>query len=1218
MTSSTDLLGEFASYFNFASLTKVQERVLPSILTTEDNIVVAAPTGSGKTLLLEVAILHLFRETLHRKDVVPVSSPSPVTSSDKYKYKKAVYICPIKALANEKYEHWTSLFPSLVVVIETGDHENTRSDSLDAVCGADIIITTPERWDSITRRWREKHVFDIVNSVVLVLLDEIHTVHEERGAALEAIVSRMKAIKAITDVKYQATRFVAISGTLPNVHDFATWLGVQNEMVFSFSPEDRPVPLTIRILSYPNDSNNAFAFDRFLSFKIFHLVKEHAEGKPSIIFCSTRNQAVSTAQQLVQNIRETAERQGCLHHLEPSETVQGLAEKINDRYLRSCALVGIAFHHAALSLNDRRIVEDMFRRHYIVVVCTTTTLSLGVNLPAHLVIVKGTTFYNRGTLVDIPVSEVAQMCGRAGRPGLDSHGVALILTTTSKQKLYMGLSSGDAALTVVESQLHCHIIEHVNAEIALRTINNFPTALDWVKTTFFWLRLNANPEHYGLTFANQEDRQAFNSEMYAELLIEKVLDALEEAKCISRAGENNTMIESTAIGRSMSRLYISFGTVVRCNEVYKEKEGMNSNSRFSTKNFSIPDVLQLLSQCDEFSDVRLRQGDRGTLNSLNKEIRFPLSNGFKGGREIRENWHKINVLIQAHMAGHHFTDMSLRNDIFRLLPSVHRTVRFIQDYAAVSQSFSFILAAEQLQRSLEKKVWPGGPILKQLVGITEEMGAQLNRGGICSFADIIGIDPHKIEAICSKNPPFGQLVHDQIARIPTVDITVNDPVTTNGEYKLEIDFLFPSVAHNSEYVHQRKGSMSGNTPLMYVLLVGDESDRLLLSRKITLTGSKLVEHYDYYFLKPNSNTSLTVKVHLLAQFLVGCDVEKVVSKSCQNERPLMDKGTLSSCASSLSGCVKTRKGRDTKRRRLSPCPKNRVVVRDKSTSPPAEGDAANPSSTTSTSDADESAAGFLSSTTRRQVSPRMDALLQKRVTGPFTSFNCLEETAEENDNAAAPLATKEGMLPWSRERRIFREPDTGIHTSVEPPSYFYSCPELLPNRYSVKSRFSSIGNYPNARGIPRSAKWCTSSSFNHNASDMRTRSSAPPVEKTLNHLVVHSERRNEYQSRDHNSYDVDTYNYKTYPHDSYYTQSAIVEYPPSFPMPHINDPYQNFNLWNNDFNYVSHDGSTVYTQENTPISNSFCEPSKYYSEYDDGWYNFSVSSSRHLPHSCWW
>lgn len=108
---------------------------------------------------------------------------------------KIVYIAPIKALCQEKYNDWKFKFSlyGLTVIEATGDSDYVN---LVQLTNANIIVTTPERWDSITRRWQEfPH---ILIELKLVLIDEVHLLNEEtRGATLEAIVARMKLISQL-------------------------------------------------------------------------------------------------------------------------------------------------------------------------------------------------------------------------------------------------------------------------------------------------------------------------------------------------------------------------------------------------------------------------------------------------------------------------------------------------------------------------------------------------------------------------------------------------------------------------------------------------------------------------------------------------------------------------------------------------------------------------------------------------------------------------------------------------------------------------------------------------------------------------------------------------------------------------------------------------------------------------------------------------------------
>ena len=169
----------------FQEFNHLQSEMSNVIANSDDNVIVSSPTGSGKTALFEMAMCRLFASN--------VASGNKVAS----KAKKIVYIAPNKALCEERQGDWSKrlmeIDPSIVCTTITGDANNAAS-SYGEIASANLILTTPEKWDSITRRWTE-HVV-LLGSVKLVVLDEVHMIGEpERGACLEAVISRLKTIQ---------------------------------------------------------------------------------------------------------------------------------------------------------------------------------------------------------------------------------------------------------------------------------------------------------------------------------------------------------------------------------------------------------------------------------------------------------------------------------------------------------------------------------------------------------------------------------------------------------------------------------------------------------------------------------------------------------------------------------------------------------------------------------------------------------------------------------------------------------------------------------------------------------------------------------------------------------------------------------------------------------------------------------------------------------------
>jgi ATP-dependent DNA helicase HFM1/MER3 len=202
---------DLQSVFPFEYFNEMQSALLKQVYDSDVNMTVAAPTGSGKTVVCELAILRLLK---------------------KYRISelKCIMITPNKALCQQKMKEWNKCFGQLgLSVLElTGD--SFLQHSLRLVARANIIITTPEKWDCMTRSWRQ-HVF-LLGAIDLLIIDEIHHLGEDnRGATLEAVIVRMRTLNNIYQEKVPQgnvhrtpMRIVSLSAALPNVSDIGEWL----------------------------------------------------------------------------------------------------------------------------------------------------------------------------------------------------------------------------------------------------------------------------------------------------------------------------------------------------------------------------------------------------------------------------------------------------------------------------------------------------------------------------------------------------------------------------------------------------------------------------------------------------------------------------------------------------------------------------------------------------------------------------------------------------------------------------------------------------------------------------------------------------------------------------------------------------------------------------------------------------------------------------------
>jgi ATP-dependent DNA helicase HFM1/MER3 len=213
---------------------------------------------------------------------------------------------------------------------------------------------------------------------------------------------------------------------------------------------------------------------------------------------------------------------------------------------------GVAFHHAGLDLADRRAVEEGFLHGNINIICSTSTLAIGINMPCHLVIIKGTISWSENGVHQYADLEMMQMLGRAGRPQFESSACAVILTRDDKIKHYQNMVSGKELL---ESSLHLNLIDHLNAEIGLGTISNIRSAKQWLAGTFLFVRLTKNPNRYKLR--GKANAKCSNDNELLEQICNKDLRLLQDVNLISGEGK----LKCTEFGDAMARYCVKFETM---------------------------------------------------------------------------------------------------------------------------------------------------------------------------------------------------------------------------------------------------------------------------------------------------------------------------------------------------------------------------------------------------------------------------------------------------------------------------------------------------------------------------------------------------------------------------------------------------------------------------------------------------------------------------------
>ena len=464
-------------------LREIQKEAIRKGVFFRKSFLVCAPSGSGKTLIGEIcAVNNIFQ-----------------------KFGKSIYLVPYKALATEKYVHFKKSYERFGVKVELsiGDYEINDSK----LEQADILVTTYEKMDSILRNFNDKEwVFDIST----IIIDEIHILGDasgSRGPRLESLIVRLNEF-------LHNPQIIGLSATIANPRFFNKWLSSLGNKTTLILSDVRPVPLQYRIEITQNKDST-----------IKKIIKATLEdGGQVLVFLNKRK----STQQTARNIKNLVKTLITESELKACKKIEEKLNAIKGRHieLKKVIKCGVAFHHAGLLLKEKKIIEDAYRNRLIKVICSTSTLSAGVNLPSRVVIVKDFKRYvtsghniknfsgyyeNNGFSYFMPFSanSIFQMLGRAGRPGLDEEGFGYLLVKDVDERdwvedhyfqnalqsevyipKYNDLTSGLNKINTLKEQVLLRIYEEKN--ITLDKLKEF------FQKTYFWYGIKNKMQRQGI------------------------------------------------------------------------------------------------------------------------------------------------------------------------------------------------------------------------------------------------------------------------------------------------------------------------------------------------------------------------------------------------------------------------------------------------------------------------------------------------------------------------------------------------------------------------------------------------------------------------------------------------------------------------------------------------------------------------------------------------
>ncbi|BGP22414.1 DNA/RNA helicase, DEAD/DEAH boxtype [Rhodotorula toruloides] len=712
------------TFHAYKTLNRLQSVVYPVAYKSNENMLVCAPTGAGKT---DVALLAILRclSNLASTPLTSMSDPPKLPPASAY---KIVYVAPLKALAAEVTLKFAKRLAWAGVKVRelTGDMKLTKKE----VDETGVIVTTPEKWDVVTRKGAGSGDGEVADKVKLLIIDEVHLLHEDRGAVIESIVARtLRQVESSQSL----IRIVGLSATLPNYVDVADFLGVNRYTgLFFFDSSFRPVPLEqhfVGVKGKPGSPQSRTNLDNAAFDKVAELIKA---GHQCMVFVHARKETVKTAQML----REKFLAEGLGDLLDPSagEDTNGkwqgfkrdLASSRN-REMKELAAAGFGIHHAGMLRSDRNISERMFEANVTKVLCCTATLAWGVNLPAYAVVIKGTQVYDsgKGAFVDLSILDVLQIFGRAGRPQYEDQGVGYICTTNDKIDHYV---SAITQQHPIESKFTNGLADSLNAEISLGTVTNMDEGVRWLGYSYLFVRMRKNPLVYGMTAAEVEQDPLLGSKRHA--LINNAAKRLVECQMISFDRDLGTFT-STDLGRIAARYYIRDASIEIFNKLFRPR-------------MSEADILALIAASVEFEQIQVRESE---VDELKKLIEASCPCQVKGGTESSAG--KVNVLLQAYISRAYIEDFALVSDTGYVSQNAGRIVRALLEIAMAKRWAPVSLVLLNMSKAIEKRMWPFAHPLAQF-DLPADLLYNIER-----WADDVPIS----EVAAMSDADFGALVH---------------------------------------------------------------------------------------------------------------------------------------------------------------------------------------------------------------------------------------------------------------------------------------------------------------------------------------------------------------------------------------------------------------------------------------------------------------------------
>ena len=782
----------------YLKLNNFQAKLFPFIFGSDCNLLIGAPTGVGKTVLIILSILRL---------IVNSIKLNIKKGSLNQRFLKVLYIAPLKALVKEIVKTLKNCFNHLgfITCEVTGD----TLIELTNLNLSNFIVGTPDKIESILQKNSKIEVFKSIN---LLIIDEIHFIKEEKGAVLENLLIYFKNN---FKKKKDYFRTISLSATIPNFFDLAKFLNVSSlNGVFYFGPLIRENPLSQVVLSINSENNNLNSLkllNEVLVQKTLTLINSFKKPK-ILIFVQSRKDTYNTGFSLIKKMQGK--------HINSS----GIFESIENVYLKKIPFsfknllrMGIGIHHSGLSKKEKNFMENKFKSGLLHILITTNTLAWGVNLNAKNVIIKGTKIYSqkKASWVEISGTNIVQMLGRTGRFNSDKYSSSFLLTVSTDIERYLKIIKNK---TPVESTILSNLPDYLNIEIAFNRIYTFLDALNWFSQTFLWIRIKR--------LLSKKLKQKNNSYMKKVIFIIKSFFISQSLNELSSSGLINirrrNFISTTIYGNVCAFYHIDCQTFL---EIISKISPIQN----------LCQLLELISLSSEFSSFSPRKNENYELDRLANIVPIPV----KFSKKTKD--FKVNVLVQSYIENIFIKSESLQIDCSYICKKALKISRIMFEISLLKKWANVTQLCINLYLAIKNRGWYNQKdIWKSLKGRIKKKYSEFFKKKNLSLFGIQNLKKKELEyTLNSKRGTIGLL--ESITFLPFFDLEISVEPITRYTLKVYINLvlLISKLNHSTE---QFVG--------IWIFIEDQICDTLIYSKYLALKNLSLKKNYKFFFLLP--------------------------------------------------------------------------------------------------------------------------------------------------------------------------------------------------------------------------------------------------------------------------------------------------------------------------------------------------------------------------------